>query len=226
MIQNPSAAQSAKRCSLLQRRHDWSSQKFADHWAGPHAAIALTMSGIENYTQNRVAETVWARKNGQGFSCDGIVELEFRDAQAMSEAGGTEAVRRLLPEDEERFLDGITLCRVPGGARQVWPGMTKVMLAACLADGTQDEDLTEFLRSTKCVEFSVDRVSEVFHRERLRFESDPPQVFANLWFESGRDAKAAFANDSPWAQAATKVIRRGTAWRIDPLPIVAGGINK
>src|SRR4051812_46215206 len=101
----------AKRCCLLRRRRDLSFETFREYWAGPHAAIARTMPGIARYTQNRVAEQLWERHTGSmAFECDGIVELEFRDEKAMAEANASDEARRLLPEDELRFLDAITLC--------------------------------------------------------------------------------------------------------------------
>ncbi|MDM0085385.1 EthD domain-containing protein [Variovorax sp. J31P179] len=218
MMPTSPSGEAAKRCSLLRRRRDWTFERFANHWAGPHAAIALTMPGIARYTQNRVSEELWVR--GERFDCDGIVELEFRDEQSMAEAGKGEAVRTLLPEDEERFLDGITLCRVQGGARQMWPGMTKAMLAGCLSKDRDFEALEAALVASGCVQWSIDYVSATFHRQRLAYEDDPPQVFANLWFEDGSNLSAAFSDGSKWGRMAGQVLRRGTVWRTDPLQIV------
>lgn len=210
----------AKRCTLLRRRRDWTWPAFAEHWAGPHAAIALTMPGIARYTQNRVGQSLWIVAGAVGFDCDGIVELEFQSPQAMVEAAASAAVRTLLPEDEERFLDGITLCSVPGGARQVWHGMEKVMLALCLVSPYGQVNLVRLLESSGCVAYSIDPVRSVMHRPRLAFESDPPEFSATLWFPVGRAGQEAFSPDAPWSRRANKLLRRATAWQVQPLAVV------
>jgi hypothetical protein len=67
---------------------------------------------------------------------------------------------------------------------------------------------------------SLDTVSSTFHREHLSYEADPPQVFATLWFDAGRDLAATFAANSRWARAARVSIERGAVWRCDPLVII------
>lgn len=214
---------SCKRSSLLQRRADLSSESFRDHWAGPHAAIARTMPGIARYTQNRTSERIWMAAPDRTFDSDGIVELEFRNERAMMEANAGDAVQKLLPEDELCFLDGITLCRVPGGARQIWPGMMKVMVAACLEDPADStaERLHEMLATTGCIASSIDTVCGSSHRSRLRYESDPPHFFATLWFAAQDDPRARFGDGSPWVRAARTRVRRGAAWLCDPLAVVS-----
>ncbi len=211
----------AKRSSLLRRRANLPVEAFRAHWAGPHADIARGVVGIARYTQNRVDATLWTASGG-GFACDGIVELEFRDAQVMAEAGHSEAVQRLFPEDEPRFLDAITLCRVPAGARQTWPGMVKAMLAVRLDDdaAVAGGALREALQATGRVECSVDPVLGSFHRQQLGHEAEPPHAFATLWFEAAHDLAGVFGPGSGWARAARSCIVRGSVWRCDALPIV------
>lgn len=221
--QNRSAG---KRTSLLQRRQDLSVQAFRDHWAGPHASIARTMPGIAQYTQNRVIERLWQPADAaQGYDCDGIVELEFCDERAVGDANSSDVVRTLLPEDEPRFLDGITLCRVQSGARQNWPGMVKVVIAARLADESAAglEVFEQALTRTGCAECSTEPVIDSFHRPKLRHEAEPPHVFATLWFPSDRDVSEVFSERSAWSQAASRCTRRGAAWWCDALPIVGDG---
>jgi uncharacterized protein (TIGR02118 family) len=211
-----------KRCSLLRRRHDLSVEAFREHWAGPHATIACAMPGISRYTQNRVIERLWASEP-EAYDCDGLVELEFRDEQALREANESEAVRKLLPEDEPRFVDAITLCRVPAGALQIWPERSKVMLAARLRDGTENgaERLQDLLVSSGCLASSIDVVADVFHRTGLLHESVPPQVLVTLWFDPRDDLREIFAERSPWAMCASSRLERGAAWLCDPLSVVS-----
>lgn len=210
--------QPVKRCSLLRRRLDTTFQQFSEHWAGPHASIARTIPGISGYTQNRVSEVLW--QTGEPFACDGVVELEFTDAGAMAKAGEGDAVRTLLPQDEERFLDAITLCRVPGGAPQIQPGMSKVILAGCFSERGDLSSLKDLLQSSGSRSSTADPVLETFHRSRLGFEADAPQVFATAWFDNVVAMRTAFSESSVWLYEAPLLFRRATAWNIDPLKIV------
>lgn len=212
-----------KRTSLLVRRSDLTVEAFRKHWAGPHAAIATSMPRIARYTQNRVEGVVWiAPGNHEPYKADGIVELEFESEQAMAEAGKSESVRRLLPEDEPRFMSAITLCQVPAGAQQIRPGNTKVMVAARLADGRDIMDLFDVLATAKPLEVSVDPVLGAAHRDVLAYEKEEPHAFATLWFEPERSLAGVFGPISEWQKAASQCLTRGTAWLIDPLPIMNG----
>lgn len=216
----------AKRTSLLVRRSDLTMEEFRTHWAGPHAAIATTMPGIACYTQNRVDRVLWiAPSDDEPYKADGIVELEFESERAMAEAGKSEAVRRLLPEDEPRFMSAITLCQVPTGAQQIRPGHTKVMVAARLADGKDIMDLFGVLAATNPLQVSVDPVFGAAHRDVLAYEREEPHAFATLWFEPERSLASVFGPESEWQLAATQGLKRGTAWLIDPLPIVSGKVT-
>lgn len=213
----------SKRCSLLQRRSDLSTEAFRDHWSGPHADIAKSIPGIAQYTQNRVIERIWSHvPEGEGYDCDGLVELEFSSESSMVAANASDAVRNQLPFDELRFLGGITLCRVPGGARQVWPGQTKVMLAARLSNASTDraQACMDLLSESGCAAYSVDWVSDTFHRPQLRYEQMPPQVFATFWFSSLQGARAAFGEGTSWRSQAQSLFERGAAWLCDPWSVI------
>lgn len=217
-----------KRCSLLRRRSDLTAQAFRDHWSGPHADIAKTIPGIAQYTQNRVIERFWTLSpNGQSYECDGLVELEFTSESSMVAANASDAVQKQLPRDELLFLDGITLCRVQGGAQQVWPGKSKVMLAVRLLNASQDnpQAWTMLLADIVCAGYSVDWVSDTFFRPQLRHEQIPPQLFATFWFDSPQSARAAFGEQSLWFVQATQFVERGAAWLCDPLPVITCPLN-
>ena len=216
------ARRKGKRTSLLVRRADLSVDEFRTYWAGPHAAIAITMPGIARYTQNCVDKVVWTNAGGAPYLADGIVELEFKSEQAMAEAGSSPAVRRLLPEDEPRFLSAITLCQVPAGAEQVRSGCVKVILAARLHDGKDVANLDVVLKAAKPLAYSVDPVGDAAHREALAYENEAPHAFATLWFEAERSLTKVFSADSNWQRVAVENLKRATAWLIDPLPIVIG----
>jgi hypothetical protein len=204
-----------KRCSLLQRRPDISTAEFRSHWAGPHAAIATGMPGIANYTQNRVESILLTWSNiGFQYKADGIVELEFHDSNALEAANQTIEVQQLLPEDEPRFLRGITLCQVPSGARQIWPNRTKLMLAARLESDTTEawQQLANIVEHSGCVTWSSERVHDTRHRPSLYYEALPPHFFATLWFDGPVNLQNLVA--------VGRFFERGTLWRVDPLQVV------
>ncbi len=214
-----------KRCSLLRRRPDMDRLAFRRHWVGPHAAIAIRMPGIAHYTQNRLDEPLWQiAERSRGYEADGIVELEFRDERSMQEANAGPVVREMLPPDELRFLEAITLCQVPAGAAQIRYGLAKVMLALRFADAARDgiRMLAEAIAALGCVAHTVESVAATFHRTQLQHESEPPDVFATLWFDDAAGARAALAGGA-WPHWAGRALRRGTAWLCDPLPIVLDG---
>ena len=222
----PPWSQVGKRCSLLQRRADMGPEAFRAHWAQPHAEIARRVPGIRRYTQNRVERTLWADGGGHApYACDGIVELEFLSEPAMAEANASAAVLQELPADEPHFLRGITLCRVPVGARQTWPGQRKVMLALHHAQGVTGlaARVGEALGALPLLEHSVDPVHSSFHREALHHEVPAPQLFATLWFAPGADLAALLGPGSAWAAAMSGLGVHGAAWLCDPLPIVQEG---
>lgn len=209
-----------KRCSLLRRRRDLSVEAFRAYWAGPHAALACRMPGIKQYTQNRMSEPLWTLERA-GFDCDGIVELEFRDQQILAEANKSDTARRLLPADEPNFMEAITLCAVSEGARQIWTGMQKVMLAAVVGANVSFDRVRELCKATGCREHSFDSVSGTFHRDGLPYETEPPNLFATLWFDAGDNLEELFSSRSLWPGDATKCFTRGSAWLADPLAVVS-----
>lgn len=210
-----------KRSTLLRRKTGLSFTAFCDHWAGPHADIALAMPGIARYTQNRLRERLWsAGDDRRGFACDGIVELEFQSELALEKAGSSEASQSLLPEDEQRFLDAITLCRTPAGARQVWPRMVKVMVAASFPNGTDISWLEPLIHRSNSRYCSVELVHQSFNRPHLDFEANPPGFFATLWFAKEAESRAFFAQPA-WRSSADKSLDKCSAWISDPKPTCA-----
>lgn len=211
----------AKRTSMLRRRHDMSKEEFFAHWAGPHADIAKQIPGVSVYTQNRIVTDIWSTPNNSIYHCDGIVELEFQDAQSRIDAGSSDAVSRKLPQDELNFLDAITLCLVDGGVPHVRHGWIKVILGGYLHQGYNAQDLEQFIASSDVQHFSLEKVHEAFGRTSLAVEIKPPQVFATIWFAEEPQLKRFFCSASHWDQKAREIFQLCTVWHVDPLAIVS-----
>jgi uncharacterized protein (TIGR02118 family) len=95
-----------RRMTLLRRRPDISREAFSAQWAGPHAVIAKAYRGLAKYTQNHVVERLDDAPRDT-FGADGMAELWFENAGALTAALGSDVADRLI-EDEPRFLDGVT----------------------------------------------------------------------------------------------------------------------
>jgi len=117
-----------KRMTLLARKEGLSTSDFRSYWAGPHARLALGMSGITKYVHNRVDKILWASEGTAAFDVDGIVELSFADAEAMRIAQASAVGQKFILEDEPLFLKGWTLCVVETDGEESDEPVVKVVV--------------------------------------------------------------------------------------------------
>ncbi|WP_286369347.1 EthD domain-containing protein [Variovorax saccharolyticus] len=208
--------------TLLARRDGLSIGDFRSYWAGPHAALALGMEGISKYTHNRVDKILWASGQGAAFSIDGIVELYFRDEDAMRSAQASTIGRRHIPADEPNFLKGWTLCIVDtegsetgGSGRPV-----KVIVPFLLGDASKARFAEAF---SQCANASGWRSAlnwtvSTARRERLWSEPSPPDGFAVLWFDSVAAAHDAF-DEGAICRLFAAHLAASTAYLVDELSL-------
>ncbi|MDM0116112.1 EthD domain-containing protein [Variovorax sp. J22R133] len=215
-----------KRLSLLKRRADLTADRFAEHWAGPHAQIALQMGGICKYTQNRVRGLIAQRADAQGtFAVDGVVELYFVDEAAMAEAGTTETVKRLLPEDEHRFLSGITLTLPTTEGTPGSNASTKVMLVASRRTGSDEDAFQAEVRAwvsqlPHAESIVLDWIRQSYHRTELWHDPVDPDVIASIWLAGGSSTLDAFSETASASLSQATTIGRASLLLVDPLRIV------
>jgi uncharacterized protein (TIGR02118 family) len=89
----------AKRCTLVKKRPDVSSEAFAAHWLGPHAELAQrVLPTLRRYEVNVVDRT-----RSPNAPYDGIAAFWFDDWKALDEAFDGEA-RERLREDAGSFV--------------------------------------------------------------------------------------------------------------------------
>lgn len=98
-----------KRMSLLTRRPDVSPEAFREHWFNTHAVLLRKLlPEVRGYVQN-----LWLGPGPNPLRppgphrIDGIVELWFEDADAMTSAFSSERGAQLM-EDGRRFIDTVT----------------------------------------------------------------------------------------------------------------------
>lgn len=192
-----------KRMTLLARRSDLSTADFRAYWAGPHARLALGMDGIGSYVQNRVDKLLWCSQPQPRFDVDGIVELTFRDSEAMRLAQGSPVGRRLIPADEPHFLRGWTLCvmePVTSPARISQHDEAKVMVPFHLGARTRAdwEAVSTALGSRNSVPHELNWTQSTASRPALWSEPAPPDGIAVYWFASVAHAHMAFDNGKQW----------------------------
>lgn len=101
------------RMGLLNKRDDWTSERFRAHWRGHHAALARQLPGLRSYVQNHVTDRaqrgiVFARGPEE---LDGFSQLTFDDLQAMQEALRTPLGPQLV-QDEAHFIGRLRIVTV------------------------------------------------------------------------------------------------------------------
>ena len=211
-----------KRMTLLAKKEGLSTADFRAYWAGPHAALALGMDDISAYTQNRVDKLLWTSDDPPRFSVDGIVELCFRDEDAMRQAQASAVGRRYIPADEPNFLRGWTLCIVDAeGVETGGPDRPVKAIVPFLLGASSRDDFG--LALARCADeaglaVSMNWTVSTARRERLWSEPSPPDGFAVLWFESVASAHEAF-DEGAVCRLSRAHLASATAYLIDELSI-------
>ena len=89
--------------ALIPRRGDISEQQFHEHWAGPHAQLALRITTLRRYVQShRVAPKLDGLPEPP---YDGIAEVWFDDAAAAASMGEDPNYVDHAHADEPNFID-------------------------------------------------------------------------------------------------------------------------
>ncbi len=101
------------RMGLLNKKPDWSTERFRAHWRDHHAALARQLPGLRSYVQNHVTDRA---QRGIAFArgpeeLDGFSQLTFDDAPAMRAAMAT-AVGPQLVADEQHFIGRLRIVTV------------------------------------------------------------------------------------------------------------------
>ncbi|BCG03642.1 hypothetical protein PPGU19_082100 (plasmid) [Paraburkholderia sp. PGU19] len=214
-----------KRMTLLSRKEGTSTSDFRAYWSGCHAQLALCMKGITNYTQNRVAKTLWRSSDDPAcFDVDGVVELCFENDEVMAEAQRSPVGSQYIPEDEPNFLRGWTLCVVDHEDEpREHPGVKVLIAAALNADVSRMDFKTAILEANETqspralVSFNWTKKSA--KRERLWAEPVPPTALVALWFKDIAQAHEAFGADNSFVRKLDGLTNRAAAYLVDPLVV-------
>ena len=90
---------------LLNKRPDWTDERFHAHWRNFHGTLAAGLPGLRSYVQNHVTDSA---QRGISFTrgperLDGISQLVFKDEASMCTAIGS-VVGPQLAADEAHFI--------------------------------------------------------------------------------------------------------------------------
>lgn len=93
------------RMGLLNKKLDWSTERFREHWREHHSQLARHLPGLRSYVQNHVIDRaqrgiVFARGPEE---LDGISQLDFESDTGMGDALASEIASRLAA-DEQHFI--------------------------------------------------------------------------------------------------------------------------
>jgi uncharacterized protein (TIGR02118 family) len=185
--------------ALIPRRVDISERQFHDHWAGPHAQLALRITTLRRYVQShRVAPKLDGLPEPP---YDGIAEVWFDDAEAAASMGEDPNYVDHAHADEPNFIDTEQLSFIAteeqvlraGSPPAKDAGGIKAMILLARIDPLSPRDLAQRLQG-----LGEDLVALLPGAQRIVIAVTVPESYADgaeptfdavleLWFDD-RDA--------------------------------------
>ncbi|HEY6761194.1 MAG TPA: EthD family reductase, partial [Baekduia sp.] len=102
-------ATTIKLVGFLRRKPGLTREQFSEHWEQRHGPLFLSVPSMDEHVTKYVQNHVIEEYTGvMGETCDGVVEIGFRDAAAIEAAFGERYLEVVRP-DEERFVDLTTM---------------------------------------------------------------------------------------------------------------------
>ncbi len=196
--------------ALIPRRPDVTTEFFHEHWAGPHADLALRITTMRRYVQSHRTTNSVA---GLGESIyEGIAEVWFDDAATAAGMGEDPNYAEGAHLDEPNFIDtdnlgfllsdeDVQLAGEPVGKEA---GGAKVMLLLRRADGMDPADFGRRLREVRVAELVPDVL-------RATVSVAIPEMYADgaePTFDAVVEARFADAStfETAWSQAGDGVL--------------------
>jgi uncharacterized protein (TIGR02118 family) len=104
VIPKPPAVPLVKRMSILKRRTNISSEKFASEWIDTHSFLVKRLPEVMGYTQSLIFDRAHGRGKPAPYEelpIDGIVELWFPDLDGLNAGFASEAGKTLMTHATE-----------------------------------------------------------------------------------------------------------------------------
>ncbi|MEY2685482.1 MAG: hypothetical protein RJA09_2627 [Pseudomonadota bacterium] len=224
------------RMGLLNKKEDWSSDRFRTYWREQHSKLASQLPGLKVYHQNHVTD---ASQRGISYkrgpeSVDGISQLWFDDPKGIDSAF-SETFGKQLMDDENHFIGHLRI--VTATPIEVIPppprtALKRMSFLRRRADVTAEVFAHEWnVRHAALVKTLPGvlgyRQNLVTHRESPKgqvvgYEDLPIDGIVELWFENTETLNAAFASPQGVAtmQHATTFIDEITTFLVEPVVVV------
>jgi uncharacterized protein (TIGR02118 family) len=225
------------RMGLLNKKADWSTDRFRSYWREQHSRLASQLPGLKAYHQNHVTDTAQrgiAYKRGPD-SVDGISQLWFDDSLKMNDAFSAALGKKLI-DDENHFIGHLRI--VTALPTQViappaaGTALKRMSFLRRRADVTPEVFAHEWnVRHATLVKTLPGvlgyRQNLITHRESPKghvvdYAGLPIDGIVELWFENTDTLNAAFASPQgiETMQHATTFIDEITTFLVEPFVVV------
>ena len=197
------------RMGLLNKREDWSMQRFRSHWREHHARLAAQLPGLVAYHQNHVTDSVQrgiSYKRGPEV-VDGISQLWFDDGVGRID-GLYASLGQQLIEDEQHFLGRLRIvtadCHEVIAPPPVGTTLKRMSFLRRRADVSAEQFALEWrVKHAQWVQTLPGvlgyRQNLITHREspkgqRVAYDGLPIDGIVELWFQTPQTLNDAFAS--------------------------------
>lgn len=225
------------RMGLLNKRADWSTERFRSYWREQHAGLAAQLPGLLAYQQNHVTDSAQrgiSYKRGPE-TVDGISQLWFDNSKRMKDAF-SEALGDKLIKDENHFIGHLRIVTAEPFQVIAPPAPGQALKRMSFLRRRADVSPEVFAHEWRDVH-SVwvktlpgvlgYRQNLITHRESPKgqgvgYDGVPIDGIVELWFESTEALSAAFASPQgvQTMQHATTFIDEITTFLVEPFVVV------
>ncbi len=225
------------RMGLLNKREDWSDERFKSYWRETHSKIASQLPGLLRYQQNHVTDTAQrgiSYKRGPEM-VDGISQLWFDDAKRKNNAFSQDLGEKLI-EDESHFIGYLRIVMAECFEVIKPPAPDKALKRMSFLRRRADVSPEVFAHEWRVVHSGLVktlpgvlgyRQNLITHRESPKgkvvgYEGLPIDGIVELWFENPETLNAAFASPQgvKTMKHATTFIDEITTFLVDPFVVV------
>ncbi len=225
------------RMGLLNKREDWTVERFRRYWREKHSRLAAQLPGLLAYHQNHVTDSV---QRGITFkrgpdSVDGISQLWFDDSKKRMDAF-SQALGQQLIEDEDHFISCLRIITAQAHEVIAPPPVGQALKRMSFLRRRSDVSPEKFAREWQVRHAELVqtlpgvlgyRQNLVTHRESpkgnvVQYDALPIDGIVELWFESPESLNAAFASAQgiQTMRHATEFIDEITTFLVDTHAVV------
>jgi uncharacterized protein (TIGR02118 family) len=194
---------------LINKKPDWTMERFRAYWKDEHAKLARQLPGLVRYHQNHVIDSAQrgiSHKRGPEI-LDGISELWFEDRTGMDRALSSALSQRLI-DDENHFIGRLRIVSAESTVVLEPPASGQGIKRMSLLRRRADVSAEKFAHEWRAVHGPLARAlpgvrgyrqNLITHREDPKgtvvgYEQLPIDGITELWFEDAQALNEAFAS--------------------------------